>query len=158
MDTYILVLIVVIIIFFLADQVRGFVSHTVAIDAGAQPKVDVKTQMDIHYELSRLQSKLITYPGSMEKRYNTANGAAFVLLNIPFMLNDQDFVVMLGNFNNLNDVMASALKNNCILFTWGGIDKNNKILYSAAYGFNRMRLLKYISVVPNDNAVSGYSR
>ena len=158
METYLLVLIFVIIIFILADQVRGFVSSPNVIDAGAQPKVDVKTQMDIQYELSRLQSKLITYPGSMEKRYNTVKGAAFVLLNIPFMLSDQDFVVKLGNFNNLNDVMDSALKNNCILFTWGGIDKNNNILYSAAYGFNRMRILKYISVAPNDNVVSGYSR
>jgi hypothetical protein len=158
METYLLVLIILIIIFFLADQVRGFVSSSNVMVAGAQPKVDIKTQMDIQYQMSRLESKLITYPRSVEKGYKTANGAAFVLLNIPFMLNDNDFVVILGNFNNLNDVIESASKNKCLLFTWGGIDKNNKILSSIAYGFNRTRLLNYISVVPNDNAVSGYSR
>jgi len=156
METYLLVLIVVIIIFFLADQLRGFVSSPIVMVAGDQPKVDIKAQMDIQYEMSRLQSKLITYPGLMEKGYKTANGAAFVLLNIPFMLDSQDFVVKLGRFNNLNDVMDSALKNRCFLFTWGGIDKNNGILYGAAYGFNNTKILKYISVVPNDKVVSGY--
>ena len=166
MENYLLVLIIVMIILFLADKVRGFISSpeskVVVIPQSKavipQSKADIKLQMDIEYQMSRLESKLITYPGYVEKGYKIANGAAFVLFNIPRMLDEKNLMIRLGHFNNARDVIAAASQKRCFLFTWGGNDPNNALAQSMAYGFNNVAVLRYMSVVPNDYAVSGYGR